>query len=216
MLVEKNNMLNKKFIILFFYCCLVDNAFSDDYLYVERENPLWPVIKSMQSNEHKKKIALMDSSAYMFSDTGPLENAVLFGYKDLVESFAKKDCLIKSEGAVSLYLAASLGRLDIVKILINHGIYVDIPHESGLTSLYAAAEFGEVDVFQFLIESGANINHRANVNFTLLQLALVENRKDIVDYLLKSAYKISEEDEVSLEKLYEKSFGVSWPLSEEK
>lgn len=191
--------LTKMFLIL---VCLSVSVFANEYL--GTPNAMWPIIKSTVSEEHKAKISQQDASAYLMPDSGPLENAVLFGYQDLVEKFAGEKDLLQKEGSGSLYLAASLGRTDAIETLICKGVDVNAKYTNGLTPLYAAAEYGELEAFKLLVRKGANINHRANTPFTMLQLALVEKRKKIVEYLLDSEYIITEKDRASLSEL--------WPL----
>lgn len=172
--------------------------------YLGRPHEMWWIIESQTSEAHKIKISERDASSYVMPNSGPLENAVLFGYQDLVERFASEDDVLQKEGTGSLYLAASLGRLEAIKTLICKGIDVDAKNANSLTPLYAAAEYGELEAFKLLIEKGAKINHQANVRFTILQLALVEKRKKIVEHLLDSKYVITDKDRALLNR--------SWPL----
>lgn len=182
------------------------NCFSSEVL--GQPNALWPVIKSKVSEEHKLKLSNQDSSAYLMPDSGPLENAVLFGYQDLVEKFSNNKEMLKKESSISFYLAASLGRLDAINTLISKGVDVDIKYGNDLTPIYAAAEYGELDALKLLLEKGANINHRGNVKYTILILALIEKREKVVEYLLNSEYKVTEDDKKLLKKL--------WPLKKSK
>ena len=174
----------------------LNHAFAAEYL--GRPNEMWPIIEAQASESHKIRISERDASAYVIPNSGPLENAVLFGYQGLVERFASTNDVLQKEGVGSFYLAASLGRIEAVKTLICKGVDVDVEYTNGLTPLYAAAEYGELEAFKLLINKGADINHRANVQFTILQLALAEKRKKMVEYLLDSEYIITDQDLKSL------------------
>ena len=187
------------FLPIFFLISIVDTIAED---HLSRQHEMWPIIESLVSDEHKRKISEKDSSAYLMPESGPLENSVLFGYQDLVVRFSEDDDLLEKEGVLSLYLAASLGRADAIKTLLCKGVDINAPFKNGLTPLYAAAEFGEIDTFKLLLDRGADINHRANTPFTILQLALAERRILIVEYLLDSEYVITVADKGALNKLW--------------
>ncbi len=176
------------------------SCFSDKYLESAHTNPMWPVINSVKSEEHRRKIANQDSSAYLMVDTGPLENATLFGYRGLIEKFADQKRILDKEGPVSLYLAASLGRLEAIELLVYKGVDPNAEYKDGLTPVYAAVEFGELEALKLLVHMGADINHRAKVNYSILQLALVERREEVVDYLLNSNYEVTQNDQLTLKK----------------
>lgn len=160
-----------------------------------KPHEMWSVIEPLISAEHEEKIKNKDSSTYIYPDSGPLENSVLFGYQDLVEEFSSDDLILNEEGTVSLYLAASLGRVCAIRTLIRHGVDVDAKYQNGLTALYAAAEYGELEAFKLLLKKGADVNYKADVPFTILQLAIAEKRQKIVDHLLKAGYVVTNKDE---------------------
>lgn len=54
--------------------------------------------------------------------------------------------------------AAMLGRLDIVKALIDAGADIQKKGQFGYTALHAAAQNGHLDVVQTLVKYGASVN----------------------------------------------------------
>lgn len=54
--------------------------------------------------------------------------------------------------------AAMLGRLDIVKTLIENGANIQRKGQFGYTALHAAAQSGHLDVVQALVKYGASVN----------------------------------------------------------
>ena len=66
-------LLNCFFVFLFISIPI----FAAEYL--GRSHEMWPIIESRVSEFHKIQISEKDSSAYVMTNSGPLENAVLFG-----------------------------------------------------------------------------------------------------------------------------------------
>ena len=54
--------------------------------------------------------------------------------------------------------AAMLGRVDIIKVLINAGVDIQKPGQFGYTPLHAAAQNGHLEVVQTLVKYGGSVN----------------------------------------------------------
>lgn len=61
-------------------------------------------------------------------------------------------------GYTPLMNAAMLGRLDVVKALIDAGADIQKRGQFGYTALHAAAQSGHLDVVQALVKFGASVN----------------------------------------------------------
>ena len=61
-------------------------------------------------------------------------------------------------GYTPLMNAAMLGRLDIVRLLIDAGADIQRKGQFGYTALHAAAQNGHLDVVQALVKYGASVN----------------------------------------------------------
>lgn len=61
-------------------------------------------------------------------------------------------------GYTPLMNAAMLGRLDIVRVLIDAGADIQRKGQFGYTALHAAAQNGHLDVVQALVKYGASVN----------------------------------------------------------
>lgn len=61
-------------------------------------------------------------------------------------------------GYTPLMNAAMLGRVDIVKALIDAGADIQKKGQFGYTALHAAAQNGHLDVVQTLVKYGASVN----------------------------------------------------------
>ena len=65
-------------------------------------------------------------------------------------------------GSTPLISAATFGKTEIVKALINANADLDIKNNEGSTALHAAAFFCRIEIVQMLIDAGADKNLRNN------------------------------------------------------
>ncbi|MDR1959093.1 MAG: ankyrin repeat domain-containing protein, partial [Planctomycetaceae bacterium] len=87
--------------------------------------------------------------------------------------------------AIQLNDAASEGRLDTVKYLIDHGADVNVKYNNdGWTPLTFAANKGHLDVVKYLIDHGADVNVKFEEGNTPLIFAAVRGHLDTVKYLI--------------------------------
>ncbi|KAK0450512.1 uncharacterized protein EV420DRAFT_1274625, partial [Desarmillaria tabescens] len=81
--------------------------------------------------------------------------------------------------------AANYGRIDILKVLISHGVDVNTRSKiSGNTVLHAAIIYGLIDSVKALIDAGCDINPRSKGK-TPLDFALNQQSSDLGRYLLE-------------------------------
>ena len=88
------------------------------------------------------------------------------------------------EGCTPLWAAASFGRLDVVKLLIEQNADVDGRTLTGSTPLRTAAFNGHLDVVRCLVESGADVNARNDYESTPLMAACYFGHLGVVTYLI--------------------------------
>ena len=95
-----------------------------------------------------------------------------------------------SELPLSLQEAATIGDVDLVRTLIEHGTDVDSVEDSFLkTALHLSAMRGHKDVVELLIASGADVNARDNQGQTPLQIAKDGGHTEIAELLRKHRAK---------------------------
>jgi len=88
--------------------------------------------------------------------------------------------------------AAMLGRLNIVKALIELGADVQKKGQFGYTALHAAAQGGHLDVVQALVKYGASVNCKNDDGDIPLILGMFErNMIDVFIYLIIFFYSCS-------------------------
>ncbi len=94
------------------------------------------------------------------------------------------------EGATPLWTASTLGRLNFVEVLINHGADIEHTTLSQSTPLRGAAFDGHCKVCEYLIEHGADIDKPNQVGQSPLTIAAAMQKKDCVKLLIKKGANI--------------------------
>lgn len=77
----------------------------------------------------------------------------------------------ESARRTALMQAASLGRLDMARVLVEYGAEVSLRDVDGMTALHYAAENGHTPVVTFLLERGAAADPPSGTGLTPLMLA---------------------------------------------
>ncbi|KTD42562.1 ankyrin repeat domain-containing protein [Legionella parisiensis] len=113
---------------------------------------------------------LVDSSGW-----AALHYAARYGSQDILEECCKlttnKD-IPDFTGKTPLMIAAELGRLSTVQILLQHGAQTNITDSSGFSVLHHAVKSGNLKLVRWLIENtDIDINAKDNHNLTPLQLS---------------------------------------------
>ncbi|EAA04628.4 AGAP007382-PA [Anopheles gambiae str. PEST] len=126
---------------------------------------------------------------------------------ELAEPDLEKEGCVKvhgelTDGATALWVAAGVGRRNIVKMLLQHGAQVDHCTKKGSTPLRAACFEGRLDVIQYLIEHGANVCTANMYNNTCVMIAAYKNYTDVLQYLLEKGAKVNEQAQCGASALY--------------
>jgi hypothetical protein len=126
----------------------------------------------------------------------PLMRATGAGLKELVSELVDKGAdvhAVNKDGQTALILAATLGRAEIVQILLEKGgADVDAKTPMGATALILAADQGHVKVVRALLERNAKVNLKASFPFpdsfnkwSALQRAVKGEHSDVVEVLVE-------------------------------
>jgi len=113
-----------------------------------------------------------------------------------------------------LSLAATLGLIDDVKMIINHGANLDSPKDSaGQSALMLAISVGQYEIANYLIKKGADIKtttrHGHNALHALAESINSESRNKVLELDLASTLISSG---IPLNKKYENTINGSTPL----
>ncbi|MBN2270416.1 MAG: ankyrin repeat domain-containing protein [Sedimentisphaerales bacterium] len=112
--------------------------------------------------------------------------------------YRKEICgLLVAKGAKlsSIHLAAELGALAQVEVLLEEGIDVNAKDEDGKTPLHLAVQEDHKDVVQALVSKGADVNAKDNKGMTPIHLATLRNLRDIIDLLISKGANVNTKNE---------------------
>lgn len=113
------------------------------------------------------------------------QSALLMEIKALVERGADINAKLDNDKQrTGLFRAATLGSVDLLKLLIDKGASINVADSDGNTPLMAAAKNGLTDVCKALINKGADIDARDTRNNTPLIWAAAKGHTEICRLLI--------------------------------
>jgi ankyrin repeat protein len=120
----------------------------------------------------------------------PLGLAAFFGSKEAVEVLLAGGANLNLQSknafkAVPLQSAAVRGRIEIARLLLDHGAKTNVQGEGGYTPLHEVASNGQVEFAKLLLEHNADINAKGDDGKTPLTIAL-ESRQFEMARLLRT------------------------------
>ena len=98
------------------------------------------------------------------------------------------------EGCTALWIAASNGHFDVVRLLIEQNAEVDGRTSNDSTPLRAAAVDGHLDIVRCLVENGADVNARNYLDSTPLMVTCYKGHLEVASYLVKHGANINLQD----------------------
>jgi len=99
---------------------------------------------------------------------------------------------MNEQGWSALMIAASKGRMDILRLLIENGAALDLKnHQGGQTALIFAAHWGHVEVVRYLIAKGANLNMQMDDGWTALIDSISRGNLEVAKILIDSGANIN-------------------------
>ena len=129
----------------------------------------------------------------------PLMEASRADYMSIVKKLLQNDAKVNAtqkDGTHAAYLAAEIGNLEIIKLLIaKDPSVVDLKGYQGRTPLYAASKDGYLNIVKYLNSfPQTNIDSQANYGATALIWAVYTNHPKTVRVLLEEGADPSIED----------------------
>jgi ankyrin repeat protein len=143
-----------------------------------------------QADRVRRLLSKDQSLSNAFAPDGftPLGLAAFFGSKEVVEVLlddgANPDLQSKNAfKAVPLQSAAVRGRLEIARLLVNHGAKTNVRGEGGYTPLHEVASNGQIEFAKLLLEYNADINAKGDDGKTPLAIALASKQDEMTKFL---------------------------------
>ena len=112
------------------------------------------------------------------NDESALMLAALAGMREVCERLIALDADVNKTGWTPLHYAASAGRVDIVKLFLDHYAYIDAESPNQSTPLMMAAMYGSVATVSLLLDAGADPRLRNLKGLSALDFAEVADRQD--------------------------------------
>ena len=98
------------------------------------------------------------------------------------------------EGGTALWIASTLGYLDLVKELVAHGANIEHTTDYKSSPLHGAASYGQDGVCEFLIEQGAVVDQPDELGQTPLTVAAFARSKKCVELLIEKGANVNHRD----------------------
>lgn len=167
-------------------------------------NALWEGLQTYSGpTDRQARIkSVIDQEAWGLDNA--LTVAVWFGYDDLTRELIRKRDVLDSFGAQSLYLAASMGRLEEMFLLLNAGVSPDAELENGFTPIYGAAQYGCKTAIKLLVDSGANMHHQAGTDWSVLKFAVVSGQLETARFLVAHGYLADDNEKKEVQEVLQR------------
>ena len=98
------------------------------------------------------------------------------------------------DGRSPLYIAAKLGRFEIVKFLLQEGADIHAKSKSGQSVLYIGAYSGNVEIVKLFHQKGVDINAKDKKGWSPLHCAAYHGHLDIVKYFFENGAWLNAKD----------------------
>ena len=129
-------------------------------------------------------------------------------YKHIIEVLLRQGFPVDDRldgGETALQKALLAGRVDIMKLLIDHGADPDASNIPGRTALHTASKYGELEMAELLINSGAKANASDCTGRTALHTASKYGELEMAELLINSGAKADASDCMDRTALHEAS-----------
>ena len=116
-------------------------------------------------------------------DESPLMYAALKGHLALAKTLILKEADVNKTGWTPLHYAATSGRVEMIRLLLEHHAFVDAESPNGTTPLMMAAQYGSGAAVKLLLDEGAQPMQTNEQGLTALDFALRASRPDAIELL---------------------------------
>mmetsp|Transcript_25878 Transcript_25878/g.26092 ORF Transcript_25878/g.26092 Transcript_25878/m.26092 type:complete len:572 (-) Transcript_25878:131-1846(-) len=132
----------------------------------------------------------VDPNVMARDGTRPITTSSYHGHVEVVKLLIKYGADLKKNDNVAgvsnaMIVAASNNQVAIIKLLLKHGMPIDMTSESGDTALILASLNGHYEAAELLIKKGSNIEHKNHQGNTAILAAAFKGKCKVVDLLLR-------------------------------
>jgi len=127
----------------------------------------------------------------------PLFCAIALGHsvaKYLIHAKCDVNYQNPTTGGTLMECAASVGRIEIMELLLSEGCDKNVQNKEGDTPLHTASYNGYTNIVKLLADS-TNINNKNSGGGTPLHVAVEEDKKEVVEVLLAARADLDSQDE---------------------
>ncbi|KAM7345903.1 protein fem-1 homolog B isoform 1-T4 [Cochliomyia hominivorax] len=172
---------------------------------LNQSKQLVATMNDIQNQELKAYLLNMKFDEIDGQSITPLTLAAMAGntmyVKTLLSHYSvdlERECNVIFEGLVvygasALWVAAGLGHLQVVKLLVKNGANVNHNTKAQSSPLRAACYAGHLDIVKYLIENGADVNLCNKYNNNCIMIAAYKGHSLVVDTLLKNGSNPNEQ-----------------------
>jgi uncharacterized protein len=141
----------------------------------------------------------------MIGCTSTIHQAAKNGNVAAIQKFINSGIEVNSKdenGQTPLFLAASYGQTEAIKLLLSHGADVNVKR-TGMTPIILASAAGNVDSVNALIEGGADVNALGG---RALSFAALNNFNEVVTLLISNKIDVNATNENGVTVLWQMAF----------
>lgn len=128
-----------------------------------------------------------DLNAQSAQGESPLMLASLKGELELARKMISQGADVNKTGWTPLHYAASMGQVDLIRLLLENHAYIDAESPNGTTPLMMAGMYGTAETVKLLLQEGADPLLRNQQGLSALQFAESASRPDAAEMLANAA-----------------------------
>jgi hypothetical protein len=155
-------------------------------LYYTCKNGLYKTTKSLLEETTKSWLGTLSGCSPRHTKGGEcMAVAASYGYLEVVKLLLEHGVDIETNDTSALEQAASGGHLEVVRLLLEYGPNVKVDGEYLARALYLAASDGHLEVVRVLLEHGADVEVDGGYHSSPLQRAASGGHLEVVRLLLE-------------------------------
>lgn len=124
---------------------------------------------------------LTEVDARNAKDETPLMLSALKGNAELSQALIARGADLNKTGWAPLHYAATGGRPELVRLMLEHHAYIDAESPNGSTPLMMAAMYGSIDAVTVLLDAGADATLKNSLGLSAIDFAQRAKKPAVVE-----------------------------------